>query len=338
MGNVAVGREILFACAAESAYNEAWGSPTLLGLAVQPPDFEPQIEHLKVKHSDPNPEAHVYDFAQGVRGWSLSVGGKIPKEGLGFPILSLMGKVTSTGSGPYDHTFGPSLQTPVSLKCLVRTPYREAAPTKGQWHLRGGRVKSMEFVHKPNDFPRFTMELIGGSFSYEDLSAAPTILVPSSGNHFWTADDYAPNSPHLHNAYGWSIFTIRIENELAADVDESYVIGSRERSRLERAGSEEAFRFTISAKRIMDSTASSILRSEWEAHTAAGGGANLLETGVANLNVTSTYTFLTKYKRTPRGQGLVEEEVEAMGHKGLTGSQSVIILADEEAEPVTQGA
>jgi hypothetical protein len=337
MGDVAVGREILFACAPETAYNEAWGSPTLLGLAVPPPDFEPNIEHLKVKHSDPNPEAHVYDFGQGVRGWTLNVGGKIPKEGMGFPLLSLMGKVTTTGDGPYDHIFAPSLQTPVSLKCLVRTPFRQASPTKGQWHLRGGRVRAAEFVFKPNDFPRFSMELIGGSFSYENLAAAPTILVPA-GNYFWSAQEYAANSPHLHNAYGWNIFTIRIENELAADVDESYVVGSDERFRLERAASEEAFRFTITAKRIMDESNADDLEAAYENHTGAGGGANLLVAGVANLSVSSPYTFLTKYKRTPRGQGLVEEEIEAIGYKGATGSQTSIVLTDEEAEPVTQGA
>jgi len=94
--SVAYGRNATLAFAKETAYNEAWGSPTLIGLYLtKAPDLDPHIDLIKEPHLSGRPELSTSDIAQGIKNHTLAIEGLLPKEALGFILLSLFGKVTT---------------------------------------------------------------------------------------------------------------------------------------------------------------------------------------------------------------------------------------------------
>lgn len=329
------GRDVRFGYAKETAFNESWGSPTLIGLYVDPPDVVPNIAYLKAKTTDGKATLNVADVCQGVRGWTCRIAGKIPKEGIGWLMLGLFGKVVTSGVGPYDHTFQVSVNTPPSFKLLVR---QAVDASHDDYQLRGGMVKAVEFVHTPNTIPRFTAEWIGATFGRVTPTTAPTIPKPASADPFWKPGDYQSSSPVISKVLthtGWNSFSMRIENTLTEDIEESYDIGSIERERLERAATEEAFTFKITAKRVINEDSFDLVDG-FEDFVSWVCGANLLVSGQHGLSITGQRAKILSHLKTPRGLGLVEEilELEVLEESGQLISST---LTDESSDPPTQG-
>lgn len=331
---VSYGRNVTFAFAKETAYNEAWGSPTLTALYLdKAPEFIPKIETIRAPHLYGRPELNTADIIQGIKNYTLRIDGTIPKESFGFLLLSLFGAVTTTFGTPwYTHIFVPSVTTPASLKLQVRMPL---TADNDEWRLSGAIVKSATFDFKQNDFLRFSIDFVGGTFAkHTTVSTATAVLVPAAGNPCFNWNS-TPTITMATVALTPSSFSLTFENTLADDMDDSYVFGSAERTRLERAATEDCFKVKGSIKRI------------WQAvtqYTAWAAFTNQVFLSYFYDPTGSDYAFkvdlantrLIDYKTTPKGLGLVEEQLDFEAFTTGTAADIKITTIDKQAEPVTQ--
>jgi len=349
MGDVAFGRNRTFGYLVEGTagsyvaanYNEAFGSPTLKGLYFLEAEFVPNIEIMKEQSMSGRPELITADLVQGIRNYTLRVKMKLPKEGLGWLLFGLFGKVVTTGAAsPYTHTFSPSLTSPYppSFKLQFREPLNT---TQAQWQLRGAKIKSMLFEFTNNRMPTVTIDFIGGSF---ELAAAlgdiPTILVPASGNPFWVNADRISTEPNLQGEVAdFSSYSFTIENIFAEDIDDSYSIGistppfleANERKRLERASTEECIKFTGTFKRIWPNAN---LYTLWQANSVADF-ADELDEGIYQFLPYSYTGRIVKVSHVEKGMGLIEETADWEALYANPGYR--IAIKDTQATPATEG-
>lgn len=337
MGNAAFGREVEFGFINESAYNEAWGSPTLVGIYLkEPPDWAPTIERIKEPHAHGRPTLKLGDFAQGVRGWNARISAIVPKEGLGWLLLSLFGKLTTTPDATYYiHGFNVGSNTPASLKCLIKTAIRNTSDV--EWRLRGAMVRSFEITWVPNEPLLFTMELIGGGWTKENVASSITIPVPS-GNPFWYFNDSDDGAAvcTIGAVTGWNRVTSRYESILAEDIEDSYTLDSDEeqRKRLERAAAEESFRGIVTAKRIL----TDVNRiTAFDAHSDVACNLVIGSGSSYQLQWTMSKGRIIDLKHTPKGHGIIHEEVTIEGHE-VASTDMLITYRDKQSAPATQGS
>lgn len=333
---VSYGRDATLAFAKETTYNEAWGSPTLVGLYVDKVDFVPNIDILREAHISARPELSISDVAQGIQNYTLKVDGRVPKEAFGFLLLSLFGKVTTPApsGGFYTHTFVPSTTTPASLKIEYRQPLNSV---QSRWQLRGAKVKTLEIIANQNDFIKYSIDFIGGAFAQADsIGSAPTVPVPASGDVFYNWN-HSPTLSIGTVTAGITSLSFTFESVLADDVTDSYEVttsGSEtQRVRLERASTEEAFKIKAVIKRIWQAPYE---YADWTGFVTTGISYSLTDS-TYNLTLYSDHMKILKNILTPKGLGLVEETTEFEGFTSGTAADNTVIYKDKQAEPTTQG-
>lgn len=335
MGNVVFGRDVLLGFAKESSYNEAWGSPALTGIYISPDfDLTYNIDTMREVHAHGLPALKTDEVVQGIKNYSFRISGKVPKEGMGWLLLSLFGKVTTTVAGAfYHHTFSPSQNTPPSLKLALQTPFRGGM--EREWHLRGAIMKSLEISGEINNYVTFTAEFTGGSWERISSLSTISIPVPSSGNPFYHFNESAGASIAVGTVSAdWNSATLRFESVLAEDIEDSYEFGSDERKRLERAATEDCFKASATLKRLfLDTT----LIGYYE-------GFDTLSLNFT-LGITTDYCFkiangkskVTNHKLTPKGLGLMHEEITVEGFMENDPADILLESYDTQSEPATQG-
>jgi len=331
--SISFGRDSTFAFAQETAYGEAWGSPTLIGLYLtKPADVKPNIEPIKEIHLSGRPEMSVNDVKQGVKGWICRIEGFLPKEALGFILLSLFGKVTTPApsGGFYTHSFVPSTTSPCSLKLQVRNPL---ATNDTEWRLRGGKVKSFKITFNQNDFVKFTAEFVGGAWArHTTVSSAPSVPVPSSGN-VWYLWSSTPICTIATANFPITSGEITYESVLAEDLTDSYEFGSSDRVRLERAATEDAFKVKGTLKAI------------WQSITAQTAFENATDLAIVQSFTDDTYSITNTLShcklieppsQVAKGLGLFEETVNFEAFTSGTEGDITLAYKDKQAAPVTQ--
>ena len=188
MSNVAFGRDIVFGCAQESSYNEAWGTPTLNGIYISPNvSIKPNRDIMREIHATGLPVLKSSEIKQGVKNYTLGISGKLPKEGLSWLLLNLCGKVATNlyTSTYYGHDFYLSNKTPKSLKLVLQNPIIGTSPSDFEWQLTGAMIKSVEFTFEVNQPSKFANEFAGGIWYIAKFQSSVNIPVASSGNPFW---------------------------------------------------------------------------------------------------------------------------------------------------------
>lgn len=332
MGDVGFGRDLTLGFDLEASYNEVWGSPALVGLYTDTPEFAPNIEQIRELHASGRPELTADDLAQGIRNYTLRVGGKIPKEALGLLLLSLLGQVTTTLVSTYQqHAFVVPTFSPPSLKFQFRTLLNA---TDTQWQMRGGIVKSMEINIVQNQMPRFAADIIGASCAKTDLNGAPTIPVPASGNPFYSPADM--QSIVLNSGAEWTSMVLTMENVLAEDIEDSYELGSAERVRLFRAGSEDCFKVRATLKRIWSDLT---MRESWSDFDDVDLTFYMGSAAAYYFKI-RTPAKIVNTTEIPKGLGLVEETVEVEGFykESGAGNELTVDYYDKQAKPITYPA
>jgi len=340
MADYAFQRNETFGYAQEAAYNEAWGTPTLLGMHFLNVDFKPNIEIIKSAHMTGRPESVVLDHCQGVRNYAFTIKMRMPKECLAGLMLSALGKVTTTGaSSPYTHTFVPSITAgyPCSLKLQYRQPLNAA---ESCWQLSGAKVKSMLFEFNAASGCLLTVEFVGGTWAKAAaLGTAPTILMPAgTENPFWSFSNVASMFPQFGTIEGgFCSCQLKIENIFAEDLEDSYELGSHERIRLERSG-DNCIKITGTLKRLLkDNT----VHGYWDTFYDAGFSIRSTSGAIYMLQIkTAGDLILNQPTRIPRAaKGLIEETIDFESLYDLDVAAGIeITIKDSQATPATQGS
>jgi hypothetical protein len=330
---VSFGRNSTFAFAPETAYNEAWGSPSLIGLYLdKPPEFVPNVDTIKEKHLTGRPELDLTDIAQGIKNYTLKIEGKIPKEAFGYLLLNLLGKVTTTAVATYyKHEFVPSVGTPPSLKIQIRNPLDA---DNYEWRLQGAIVKTLELTLAQNQFVKFSIDFVGGSFAkHTTLSAAPSVSIPSAVNPFYLWNSNADIELNAADTKVSSM-TMTFESMLTDDIDDSYEFGSAERIRLERAAGEDAFKVRGNIKRILQGTEGYTV---WNAFTTSTISVLFFDPTASDyyIDVDFAKAKILKLTHTPRGSDLFEETMEFEAFTSGTATDIKLTYQDKQALPAT---
>jgi len=322
-------------------YNQAWGSPTLKGIGFLEATPGPNKELMIEPHMSGRPEMTDQDIVEGINNSTFTVKMKCPKENLAWFMLGFFGKVITVGSTfPYNHAFVPSLINgwPPSYKLEYREPLNT---TDTRLQLQGCKVKSITFEFIQNSIVLITIEFVGGSWAKSaTLGDAPTILIPSSENPFWTFADIKTTNTKLfystETIRGFSNIILKFENVFAEDVEDSYELGSAERMRLERSADRESIKLTGTLKRLLKDS----YPFEWWSNLNTCEF--YLELGLA----TGYYLYFSAYAkllkrpiRSERGFGLIDETIEFESIYSIANGVSIDCeMQDNQATPATQGA
>jgi len=323
-------------------YNQVWGEPTMKGIGFLEATPGPNKELMIEPHMSGRPEMTNQDIVEGINNSTFTLKMKCPKENLAWFILGFFGKITTTGTeSPYTHTSIPSLTPgwPPSFKLEYREPLNT---TDTRLQFRGNKVKSILFEFIQNSTVMVTIEFTGGSWAKDAaLGIAPTILIPASGNPFWTfADIKGTTFLQLGGTTlnGFNSIILKFENMLAEDIDDSYELGSAERIRLERSADRECIKLTGTFKRLLKDNNPF---QWWNDLSTIFFQTDLSTTSPIAYGLTlNGYTkLLTRPIRTARGLGLIEETIEIQSIYSIPESTSIqCIISDTQATPATQGA
>lgn len=306
----------------EGTYNEAWatGTPAFVNCFYIDPDFklDPTYEPLKSVAAHGKSILQLQDVNKGAKSWTLSFSGKLPKERFGYILLALMGKVDTTTGAFQTHLFNPSNLSPCSLKVCINT--KQSTGTDTEWHLSGGKVKSIEFRLVNNAEVTYTVEMIGGNWvTAASGTYTPGWVVPAGTEnpYYWFNDASSliqvTVDSNVHTSFNSVV--IKVENMLADSAEESYDWGSASRVRLERASTEECIKCSIKLKRIWSTETSAMdFINRISLNTFVNFYARCGLAGATGYGFNWEFdTRLLKAIPTPKGLGLMEEEIELEG-------------------------
>lgn len=334
-----LGRNLGLSFTNESSYNEAWGSPVSLdGIYTNgEPDCSPALNHIREMHAHGLPMLTSNDIVTGIKNATLRTTGKLPKEGFGWLLASLMGKTTTAVDDSfYKHTFNPGLtHAPPSLKVQLRNHIESGngSDTANSTNLMGVVVRSLEFSLEINRPIIWTAEMAVGNWDLATTEVSIVVPVPSSGNPFWFFNE-SGGVLTLGGTSGFISATIRLEQMLADGEEDSYQWGSDERVRLLRGASEDAFKAQVTLRRLIQSTD---FAAAFEAFSDQAFVASVGSTPGYFWKVNFPKTKITDYRKVPRGLGLVQEEITAEAILTSDISEIYVEYEDKQANPATQG-
>lgn len=162
----------------ETTYNEVPASPSAELMYVQTFTLKPAA----TREQDPT--------LSGYRGQARGVLGRKEVSGqatislapgsIGFWLKHLFGVPTTTGEGPYTHTFSLANALPAGI--LFETDYGSAIAGAGRYIRYGGtRINQVAFQFQTSGTPSATIDLVGSS---SDATALATLDdTPTDGGH-----------------------------------------------------------------------------------------------------------------------------------------------------------
>lgn len=236
---VVMGRNDIFGLAKETTYG-TFVRPTSGILILPPSNFTPTKQRMDEASAFGVAEKKLSDFAFGVRNWTGRLRGKLSREGLGIMLKNALGAHADTAHAPFTtHEFTASPSTPASVSALLM--HGKSGDAVGwEWQLSGGMVKTLRVIGEINKPMEFEAELAGGKWDKQAFGTAPTIPVPTSGQHWWAFNDgWSINV--AGSAYAPRSFELVIENSLNDGLEDSYEIqtaaaAANDRVRMERGG------------------------------------------------------------------------------------------------------